>query len=340
MTFPHHRIWVPELKPENYEISASYAASTNVHVLSTGAATMDQPFKFADFCGLDFASWPFDTQKCSFVAEKDHELALTLEQNNWNDPNLVTTEWKLQALTFGLEEMLNHPNETSVMITVLVSRRAGNYTMTLFTPITVIVLLTLLGFWLPVQAGEKILLNGIVGLLVNLYMLYFADRIPKMGVNTPLVVRFCCVTLYLTISSMIISILVLALSRTKHNYGTPWIIKRMVESSVGQFLLFNWLLTAPNEGSDRPASFDIRIGREIRPDDEEEGMSFEEDDQGDYAEVVDPLPSPSNRVSMQSVGKLRTVVQQDWISLATLVDRIAFIVYSLIFASLAIIYNV
>ena len=55
----------------------------------------------------------------------------------------------------------------------------------------VIILLTLLNFWLPPQAGEKILLNGCTAIMICIFLLYFTQKFPAMGNNTPLVGEYC-----------------------------------------------------------------------------------------------------------------------------------------------------
>lgn len=48
-------------------------------------------------------------------------------------------------------------------------------------------MLTLINFYLPPQAGEKILLNGCTTIIISLFMVYFTQKIPAMGSNTPLI---------------------------------------------------------------------------------------------------------------------------------------------------------
>ena len=51
----------------------------------------------------------------------------------------------------------------------------------------VIIITTLLSFFLPPQSGEKIILNGCTAVIITLYLLYFTQKIPPMGSHTPLV---------------------------------------------------------------------------------------------------------------------------------------------------------
>lgn len=57
----------------------------------------------------------------------------------------------------------------------------------MITPAFVVMLLTLITFWLPAQYGEKIILNGITILIVVLFLLYFAQKLNVMASHTPLI---------------------------------------------------------------------------------------------------------------------------------------------------------
>lgn len=53
-------------------------------------------------------------------------------------------------------------------------------------------MLTLLCFWLPPQAGEKLALNGCLIVAIILILLYFAQKIPPSISHTPLIGFLIC----------------------------------------------------------------------------------------------------------------------------------------------------
>lgn len=311
-------------------------ATANVILQSNGSVTHSPNFQLTAFCGLDHTNWPFDQHTCTFVFEaRINKESMFTDVNLVEDamaPDLISSEWRLLTVSIAQDTTKNNYNEVSLKISV--ARKTNGYTLTLFAPVTVIVVLTLCAFWLPVQAGEKILLNGIVGALVNMYMLYFAEKLPNMGTSTPLVVKFCCFTLYITIFSMMVSILVLAMSRTKHSYGTPYLITKMLESGWAKFLLLSFLFANPG-GDKREPNRDVQIGREFQIEEDFVEEEEEEEENREDAEVT-----VGKRESIPSMTKMRNSLQKDWILLATLIDRIAFIICSLMFVAIAIAYNV
>lgn len=301
-------------------------------VAQNGSVSYPTNFQLIAFCGMNHRSWPFDSHTCRFEFDGRFTPRMTIEMKYFQgsdlSEDLVNGEWTVNSVQFGRDLRRSRKGDhNAIVLEVKITRRSQGYFVTLFAPVIVIIILTLSGFWLPVQAGEKILVNGVVGILINLYMLHFANKLPIMGAHTPLVVRFCVFTLYLVMISMAISIVVLAISRTKHVYSTPWTVKRVLESSFGRWLLLRnvWSCGAEEGVEPTTSSFDVRFGLE-----EEEGR----DGDGDGEEEVDVDVA---RRSQESVPvKLRNSVQEDWILLATAIDRMAFIVYSLIFIVVAV----
>lgn len=82
------------------------------------------------------------------------------------------------------------PSYKAIIITPAVGNwfiNEGNYLCPNIYYFTVIIFLTLLNFWLPPQAGEKILLNGCVAIIICIFLLYFTQKIPAMGTHVPLI---------------------------------------------------------------------------------------------------------------------------------------------------------
>lgn len=99
-------------------------------------------------------------------------------------------EWEVADFTVGRSvvhyECCPEPY-VDVKYNVTISRRSTIYRTVIFAPSFVIILLTLLTFWLPAQYGEKIMLNGITALMIVLFLLYFSQKLNVMASHTPLI---------------------------------------------------------------------------------------------------------------------------------------------------------
>jgi hypothetical protein len=54
-------------------------------------------------------------------------------------------------------------------------------------PAIVVVFMVLASFWLPPQAGEKLLLNGVACIMVCLILMYLSKLLPIMSSAPPLI---------------------------------------------------------------------------------------------------------------------------------------------------------
>lgn len=57
-------------------------------------------------------------------------------------------------------------------------------------PTVAIVFMVLIAFWLPPDAGEKLILNGFACVLVCVFLIYFSQLLPVMSVTSPLIGKF------------------------------------------------------------------------------------------------------------------------------------------------------
>jgi hypothetical protein len=66
-------------------------------------------------------------------------------------------------------------------------RRSAVFKAIAVVPAVVIVFMTLTAFWLPPQAGEKLLLNGFACVMISILLMFFSKLLPILASSTPLI---------------------------------------------------------------------------------------------------------------------------------------------------------
>lgn len=116
----------------------------------------------------------------------------------------------------------------------------------------------LVNFWLPPQSREKIFLCGCTALITSLFLLFFCYKIPPLSDRTPLIgkkktkililkngnkfiwiffsVNFYSGCLYQISISLVISVVVINLSRRPHCQPLPRVFKKMIMGWPGKYL--------------------------------------------------------------------------------------------------------
>nr|CAD7262373.1 unnamed protein product [Timema shepardi] len=197
---------------------------------------------------------------------------------------------------------------------VTLRRQSPTYNAIVITPATVIVLMTLSNFWLPPQAGEKIMLGGCTAIIICIFLVYFSQKMPAMASHTPLVVLFYSSSLYMVCLSLIVSVVVLNLSRSKNKSALPWVLKNVLTGWLGRILGLGHIISQVHQAMMSGHAEELR----------EQQAGFE-----DHNDDHQMIPRETKSGS-----------QYDWILLAAAIDRIMFLVYCLLFIILAIAYSI
>lgn len=307
-----HEIWQPDVVLyNNAGANHAYGAHTSLLVYNSGDVLWVPPAQLSVFCELDMTYWPYDTQNCSlkFGSWTHHgfSLALDLAASPHEIEQIVENpEWKVTNASSRKEDKIysccEEPYPT-VTFFIQIERRSATYSAVVFTPATVIVLMILVAFWLPAASGEKVVVNGIVAIIISMFMLYFAHQLPLMAFRTPLVVKFYTHSLVLVACSFIVSTIVLCCAKSSHTRAVPKILKNLTDGCLGKFLL---------------------MGHQRKRNQEQFNLA--------------PEAEEGQSINQGSVTK--TSNQLDWIILGTAIDRLAFLIYAAIFSIMAITYSV
>uniref|UniRef100_A0A1B0EX90 Uncharacterized protein n=1 Tax=Phlebotomus papatasi TaxID=29031 RepID=A0A1B0EX90_PHLPP len=311
-----HEIWQPDVVLYNSADGNSVDHYANTHSIlnSNGDVVWVPPCQLTVFCAIDLEYWPQDQHICRIVIGSwtydGNKLNLRIFEGEGItlEPYLHNHEWNIVDTSIKRNEKIYTccPEPyVDISYNLTIVRRSPMYKAIVVTPVTVIVLLTLATFWLPSNAGEKILLNGVIAVVICVFQFYLSTLIPAMVFNTPLVVHFLNSCLYLVGFSTLIAVTVLSLSRNKYASTMPWAIKSTLDGRCGKVLGLHILQQRSEELREPP---------------------FEENNAPDDRHMIHPVTKSSS--------------QHDWAILATAIDRIAFIIYCFIYIGLASIYCV
>lgn len=106
------------------------------------------------------------------------------------DIEVPNNEWSIRKVTtdrhIAYYKCCTEPY-IDIQYNVTLQRHSTTHKAIVVSPAFVIMLLALSVFWLPPQCGEKIVLNGIIVLIVTVFLIYFAQQLPAMSGSSPLI---------------------------------------------------------------------------------------------------------------------------------------------------------
>uniref|UniRef100_A0A0N5ADC5 Acetylcholine receptor subunit alpha-type acr-16 n=1 Tax=Syphacia muris TaxID=451379 RepID=A0A0N5ADC5_9BILA len=172
-------------------------------------------FPFDDqWCYLKFGSWTYSGRFIELQIDKanendsknDMDLQYYVQNGEWN---LLGTPAYVVRSEFDDEPYI------SIFFNIIIRRRTLYYGLNLIIPSLLISLMTVLGFTLPPDAGEKITLEITILLSVCFFLSMVADMTPPTSEAVPLIGAFfsCCMLVVST--SVVFTVLVLNLHNRK-----------------------------------------------------------------------------------------------------------------------------
>lgn len=196
----NQEVWQPDIVLYNRAIgerSASFNDYDSVQILvyPNGKVTWVPPSQFDAYCDIDLTHWPFDRQRCRLLIgswvydgnKLDLWPATTAIENEIRTKN---SEWEITNLTWTRNvKMYDCCTEPYVNVEFVVSmeRRANTYRAIVIAPAVAVVAMTLAVFLLPINSGQKILINVFNVVVVVTLLLYFVSKLGNMAASTPLI---------------------------------------------------------------------------------------------------------------------------------------------------------
>uniref|UniRef100_A0A914WDU7 Uncharacterized protein n=1 Tax=Plectus sambesii TaxID=2011161 RepID=A0A914WDU7_9BILA len=169
LRFKVHQLWKPDVLLYN-SVDSNFDSTypTNMLVYSNGLVSWIPPGIFKISCHIDIKWFPFDEQTCYFKfgswTYDGSKIDLQEDENGFDLSNyMVNGEWSLINTTIvrNIQYYDCCPEPYfDLMFNMRLRRRTLYYGFNLIIPCILITLMTLMGFTLPPDAGEKISLRA------------------------------------------------------------------------------------------------------------------------------------------------------------------------------------
>ena len=187
----------------------------------TGHVVLNTVGKDTTFCPMNLKYFPFDRHSCEIEFMQTPRFGYNATFGNYNHyvrEGIVFQKASVEAnqqflVENGEWELVNikldtNPRITDIAgalvtypiytVTVELQRKPSFYVMILMLPSILVSLISVIGFLLPSESGEKVSLQLTALLSYSLVFLVIVDIIPPVGGNFPLIGKLSlCVSVYL-----------------------------------------------------------------------------------------------------------------------------------------------
>ncbi|CAF1508128.1 unnamed protein product [Adineta steineri] len=230
MRLPSTRVWTPDIilynsADDNFEGTIK----TNLVVQSNGSILFVPPGIFKSICPFNIASFPFVNVNLT----TEHSLGQS-------DAYVKNGEWDLQNFVIAREAVVYECCPTVypfVLFTIQIRRRTLYYVVNVVVPCVLISFMTVLGFLLPPDSGEKLTLQITILLSIVMFSLLISGIIPASSTALPTIVTYFTTVMCMCSLSVVATVIVLALHhKNAKNHTMPMWIHVYINQYLAWFL--------------------------------------------------------------------------------------------------------
>nr|XP_033774596.1 5-hydroxytryptamine receptor 3A-like [Geotrypetes seraphini] len=220
ISIPIERIWVPDILINEFVDSKMSPSIPYVYVTSDGKVRNYKPIQAVTSCSLNIYNFPFDLQICSLTFVSWLHVKEDIDLKLWNESLYDRDdkgEWEVCNVTHQRCEY-KESNDTfaEMRFMILIRRRPLFYVVNLLLPSMFLMMMDIVGFYLPPNCGERVSFKITLLLGYSVFLIIVSDTLPATATQTPLIGVYFAVCMALLVISLTETILVVRLVHNQH----------------------------------------------------------------------------------------------------------------------------
>uniref|UniRef100_A0A8C3XT68 5-hydroxytryptamine receptor 3A n=1 Tax=Chelydra serpentina TaxID=8475 RepID=A0A8C3XT68_CHESE len=209
MSLPTESIWVPDILINEFVDVGKSPDIPYVYVRYHGEVQNLKPIQVVTACSLDIYNFPFDVQNCSLTFTSWLHNIRDINISLWRQPELVKFD-KSVFMNQGEWELLYVLSQFQEF-SVVIRRRPLFYAVSLLLPSIFLMVMDIVGFYLPPDSGERVSFKITLLLGYSVFLIIVSDTLPATAIGTPLIGVYFVVCMALLVISLTETILIVRL---------------------------------------------------------------------------------------------------------------------------------
>ncbi|KAG1940670.1 5-hydroxytryptamine receptor 3A-like [Pimephales promelas] len=266
ISIPTANIWVPDILINEFVDVGKSPDIPYVYVGHTGLVRNYKPIQVVTACSLNIYNFPYDVQKCSLTFQswlhttKDINITLMrTPEEVMNDKRVFMNqgEWELLHVlsTYNKFSIDNDDFYAEMKFTVVIRRRPLFYTVNLLLPSVFLMVMDIVGFYLPPDSGERVSFKITLLLGYSVFLIIVSDTLPATAIGTPLIGVYFVVCMALLVISLTESVLIVRLVHKQdlQSRVPQWVKHLVLEKATVLLCIRNRkVCSLLSQGSDLP----------------------------------------------------------------------------------------
>ncbi|XP_029924656.1 5-hydroxytryptamine receptor 3A [Myripristis murdjan] len=222
VSIPTANVWVPDILINEFVDVGKSPDIPYVYVTHDGLVRNYKPIQVVTACTLNIYNFPFDVQNCSLTFQSwlhtIDDINITLMRSPEElreDKSLFMNqgEWELLHVlskykSFSLDD---DDYYAEMKFHVVIRRRPLFYTVNLLLPSIFLMVMDIVGFYLPPDSGERVSFKVTLLLGYSVFLIIVSDTLPATAIGTPLIGVYFVVCMALLVISLTETVLIVRL---------------------------------------------------------------------------------------------------------------------------------
>ncbi|KAK7925102.1 hypothetical protein WMY93_007412 [Mugilogobius chulae] len=223
VSLPTANVWVPDILINEFVDVGKSPDIPYVYVTHDGLVRNYKPIQVVTACTLNIYNFPFDVQKCSLTFQSwlhtsDDDINITLmrtpeELREDKSVFMNQGEWELLHIlsNYKIFSVDNDDYYAEMKFHVVIRRRPLFYTVNLLLPSMFLMIMDVVGFYLPPDSGERVSFKITLLLGYSVFLIIVSDTLPATAIGTPLIGVYFVVCMALLVISLTETVLIVRL---------------------------------------------------------------------------------------------------------------------------------
>ncbi|XP_041656816.1 5-hydroxytryptamine receptor 3A [Cheilinus undulatus] len=198
LSIPTANVWVPDILINEFVDVGKSPDIPYVYVTHDGLVRNYKPIQVVTACTLNIYNFPFDVQKCSLTFQSwlhtidDINITLMRSPEELSEDKSVFMnqgEWELLHIlsNYKIFSVDNDDYYAEMKFHVVIRRRPLFYTVNLLLPSIFLMVMDIVGFYLPPDSGERVSFKITLLLGYSVFLIIVSDTLPATAIGTPLI---------------------------------------------------------------------------------------------------------------------------------------------------------
>ncbi|XP_034463117.1 5-hydroxytryptamine receptor 3A [Hippoglossus hippoglossus] len=222
VSLPTANVWVPDILINEFVDVGKSPDIPYVYVTHEGLVRNYKPIQVVTACTLNIYNFPFDVQKCSLTFQSwlhtidDINITLMRSPEELREDKSVFMnqgEWELLHIlsNYKIFSVDNDDYYAEMKFHVVIRRRPLFYTVNLLLPSIFLMVMDIVGFYLPPDSGERVSFKITLLLGYSVFLIIVSDTLPATAIGTPLIGVYFVVCMALLVISLTETVLIVRL---------------------------------------------------------------------------------------------------------------------------------